>query len=147
MCEGPPATSFTDTVIVCVPLGVPGFVIAGDEELQPEIAIKPLISNTSNTPERINCRLLRHSRLGENARQIMLAHAIPCSGPAIPRNIADVGAVVATVSVDVAAIPLAGVTEAGVNVHVTPLGSVPQENLTVPPYPPTGVTDSMIVAV
>jgi hypothetical protein len=39
-----------DTVIVCVPFGVPGFVTAGDPELQPDSAIKPLSSNTSNTP-------------------------------------------------------------------------------------------------
>ena len=39
-----------DTVIVCVPVGVPGFVAAGDPELQPDSATKPLISNTSKTP-------------------------------------------------------------------------------------------------
>jgi hypothetical protein len=38
-----------------------------------------------------------------------------------------------------AAVPFPGVTEEGANVQVAKLGSVPQEKLTVPVYPPTGV--------
>ena len=56
------------------------------------------------------------------------------------------GAVVATVSIVVAIAPLAGVTVDGANVQVAPLGSEPQENFTVPLYPPTGVTVRVVVA-
>ena len=134
-------------MIVWAPVGVPEFVVpelAAEDELQPESEIRPLISN--NRLERISHRFMRKVRFGENARQKMLAKAIPCKDPPTVRSMAAEGAVVETVNVVVAAAPLAGVTEAGANVQVAPLGSVPQENFTAPLYPPTGITVSVVVA-
>lgn len=58
----------------------------------------------------------------------------------VPGRIAGEAAPVVTVSVLVAALPLDDVTEDGANVQVVSLGSGPQVKVTVPLYPPTGVT-------
>ena len=50
---------------------------------------------------------------------------------------------VVIVSLIVAAVPLLGATEDGANTQAAKLGSVPQEKLTVPLYPATGVMVSV----
>ena len=117
-----------------------------DELLQPETEIKPHASNSRARQERFRRWLKRHMRLGERARAKTPTNAITGREVFFSRNIA-VGAAVVTVRVLVAGAPLVGVTDDGANVQVTSLGRVPHENLTVPPYPPTGLTVKVVLPV
>lgn len=132
-CERLLEESAVVTVMAWTPAGVPEFVggLEGDDELQPENVIRPAASKSVNKLARARRRLSPRVRRGEKARRRRLAQATPCSGAeSLPRR-AVVGAVVVMVRVEVAA-PLDGVTEDGAKVQPTPVGSVPQENFTVP---------------
>jgi hypothetical protein len=139
------------TVIVCVPAGVPGELVAPDVLLPPEEAldpphpdreIKPHITTSMGT--KYICRRCRFDPgPGSKSRNATLTHAIGASFLTAARCVAAEGAVVVIVSLVLAAVPFPGVTEEGANVQVAKLGSVPQEKLTVPVYPLTGVIVSV----
>lgn len=65
---------------------------------------------------------------------------MPAMAPEVPGRVAGEAAPVVIVSVLVAALLLDDVTEDGANVQVVSPGSGPQVKVTVPLYPPTGVT-------
>lgn len=133
-CERLPEESAAVRVMVWAPAGVPGFVgvlFEGEEELQPENESRPAASRSVSRVARARRRLSPRSLRGDRVSRMKLAHAIPCSGSDRSRRRAVEGAVVVMVRTLVAA-PLVGVTEAGAKVQLAPLGSVPQENFTVP---------------
>jgi hypothetical protein len=91
-------------------------------------------------------------RRGKDARQRKrLAHAIIGSDPGSFRSGAEEaaveGAVVEIFSVVVSLSPLATVLVGEKNEQDAPMGSAVQENLTVPLYPPSGATVSVVVMV
>jgi hypothetical protein len=65
-------------------------------------------------------------------RQRTLVQAIFCNGSARPRRCAVVRAVVVVMMLEDTSIPLDGLTVVGLKLHVSPISSVPQENITVP---------------
>ena len=137
-------------MIDCTPAGVPGFVVPEPFEEpppppQPESKTDPQTISNASIAHPASLRLAFPFLRGERAKKKTLAQAIPPTAPAILLAMVVEGAVVAMVSVVVAA-PLADITDAGANEQVTPAGSVPQENFTVPPYPATGVRVSVVVA-
>ena len=141
-----PDESAAVTAIVCAPVGVPGFGLGvGDEELHPESETRALIRINSNK-EWVRSQFIRRMRFGENARKMAPAQAITDKPLSRERCSATPDAVVETVRPTVAAAPFAGVSEAGVNVQATPVGSMPQEKCSVPLYPPIGVTVRVVVA-
>src|SRR5258706_8838621 len=78
--------SATVTVMVCTPAGVPGMVTGdfGEEELQPESAMRPAASRNASRPVGISRRLSPRMRRGERARKTRPAQAMSCSPPEIP---------------------------------------------------------------
>ena len=143
-----PVESVAVTVIVCVPAGVPGVLVVPDALLPPEEPPQPdreikLHITTNMGTKYIHRRCRFDQRPGSKSRNAMLTHAMDASFLTADRCVAEEGAVVVIVSFVLAAVPLSGVTEEGANVQVAKLGSVPQEKLTVPVYPPTGVIVSV----
>lgn len=142
------------TVIVWVPAGVPGVLVAPDVLLRPEEAPDPphpdrevkLQARTSTGTKYIHRRYRFDPRPGSKSRKATLTHATGASFLTAARCVAAEGAVVVIVSLVLAAVSLPGVTEEGANVQVAKLGSVPQEKLTAPVYPPTVVTVSVATA-
>lgn len=132
-CERLPEESAVVREMVWTPAGVPGFVtgLEGEEELQPENESRPAASKSVSRPARARRRLSPKTRRGDRVSKRRLAQAIPCSGPDRLRRRAVVGAVVVMVRVEVVAL-VDGVTEDGEKLQATPVGRVPQENLTVP---------------
>ena len=143
--------SLADTVIVCVPVGVPGVLgvlgvlppLDADPEPHPASDINPPPRNSTATTEYILRRVRNDPRPGKSRRNAKLNHAIVSMGLSPPRCVAAEGAVVVIVSFVVAAIPPPGVTDDGENAQAAPVGRVPQEKPTVPLYPATGVTVSV----
>ena len=89
-----PVESVAATVIVCVPVGVPGVVVVvlGPPPLadalappQPESEIKPPITNSTIRTEYIRCRLRFAVRPGKKSRNVTLNHAIGSRGRIAPR--------------------------------------------------------------
>jgi hypothetical protein len=113
---------------------------------------KPLISSKSNTTERVARWPSGRMRRGEDARQRKrLAHATSGNDPGSFRSGAEEaaveGAVVEIVSVVISFSPLARVVVGEENEQDAPEGRAVQENFTVPLYPPSGATVSVVVMV
>jgi hypothetical protein len=147
-----PVESAAVTVIVSVPAGVPGVLLAPDalpaagETLDPPQPDREIqLHITTMGTKYIHRRYRFDPRTGSKSRNATLTHATGVSFLTAARCVAAEGAVVVIVSLVLAAAPLPGLTEEGANVQVAKLGRVPQEKLTMLVYPPTGVIVSVAV--
>jgi hypothetical protein len=128
------------------PAGVPG--LEGVLLPPPPQAMIEKERKANNNPQRSACnsRFQRLILAGAKARPTTPARATPpagihgldgsLDGPTGPGLSVAVAAAVVTVSVLETGEPPDGATLAGENEQVARLGSVPQENFTVPAYPP-----------
>jgi hypothetical protein len=95
-CVSLPVESVADTVIVCVPAGVPGvlgvvlgvllpLLAAALAPPQPESEIKPPVRNSTARMEYIRCRWRFIARPGKKSRNVTLNHATGSRDRTAPR--------------------------------------------------------------